>query len=489
VPSVQFVKFVSLSRSIASNTFISAIARIISIIFSLSVVGIVTRSLGQEGFGEYSTILAYLALFVIAADLGLQSLMTRELSQTNEGFSRIASNYFTLRCTASLIILGVGFVISFAFPYPTHVQIGIGIGAFGFLFLSFTQVLQGIFQKHLAMHLSAIGEVVGRAVQLAMVYVIFQNQVSLWMLLGIMSFASFLIFVLHYYFAQKYIKIRLRFEFRYWLEILKITWPIALSIVLTLVYFKIDTIFLSLMKDQRDVGIYNVAYRALESLLFFPAMFSGIMMPILSREAIMDKEQFRQTLNKSLRVISIFTFPIVCGGIILSYSITTLIGGADFWVSGKPMQILFIACGIIFYGNLLGRAIIALDLQKKAVLVYLIGMLLNVVLNLIYIPQYSYIGAAWTTVGTEALIGIFLFWILWKKTRVEIDFYNLSKIILATGIMGLFLFVLSSPLTQPLSLIKLGIYTLFGAITYFISLYIIKGISSQEMLSFLPRRK
>ena len=71
----------SLSQKIASNTLISYAGRIVSTVFALVAIGFITRSLGTDGFGEYTTVFAILSLFVILADLGLHSLMTREISR------------------------------------------------------------------------------------------------------------------------------------------------------------------------------------------------------------------------------------------------------------------------------------------------------------------------------------------------------------------------------------------------------------------------
>lgn len=419
----------SLSNKIAINTSVSAGARVVSTILGLLSVAIITRTLGQEGFGEYSTILAYLALFVILADLGLHSLMSREISKTDEGVKELSSSFFSLRIAASFLFLSMGFAVSFLFPYSIEIKIGIGLGAIGFFFLSVSHLLLAVFQRYLAMDKAAIAEIFGRGIQLLFVYFIYilrnnylpldgapeHSNLVLYMFILVMSVSSFVIFIIQLLYVRKYVKIAFSLEVSKWIEILKATWPIALSIALTLIYFKIDTIFLSLMKPQEHVGIYGVAYRVLESLIFFPAMFAGIMMPILSREALNGLNSFNIVLQKSIKAISVFAFPVVAGGIVFSYSVVNLIGGRDFLIAGSTMQILFLGVGLIFFGNILGRAIIALDLQKKAISVYLFGMALNVVLNLIFIPKYTYIGAAWTTVFTEFTVVCSLFYLIFKK--------------------------------------------------------------------------
>jgi len=478
------MRTVSLSNKIASNVLISYAGRIVGSALALVVVGIITRSLGQEGFGQYTTVFAFISLFVILADLGLQSLLTREISKAKAGFEKIASNFFSLRLLGSLFFLLTGVIVSFFFPYSMEVKIGIGIGAVGFFFLSINQLLLSVFQKHLAMHVLAIAEVVGRVAQLFFVYLIYkQTHNQFFWFLAAMSASALIIFCVSFVFAQKYIKIRLSFDFKYWLEIIKDTWPIALSIVLTLVYFKIDTIFLSLMKPQADVGIYGIAYRVLESLIFFPAMFAGIMMPFFSRDAVFDPKRFKEIFAKSLRIIAIFAYPVIAGGIILSYSITNFIGGEEFLVAGGAMQVLFIATGLIFFGNILGRAIIALDLQKKAVFAYLSGVVLNVVLNLIFIPKYTYMGAAWTTVVTEFLIVVFLFWIVWRKTKARLDIKNIIKTAFAAAVMSGALLIFVSPITVPLSFLGLAAYIAVGAGIYFGTLYLTGGINKEEIES------
>ena len=232
------------------------------------------------------------------------------------------------------------------------------------------------------------------------------------------------------------------------------------------------------MKPQADVGVYGVAYRVLESLLFFPAIFAGIMMPILSQDAVSNMAHFREVFKKSFRVIAMFAFPVVGGGVVLSYSIANIIAGVEFQVAGAPMQALFFAVGIIFFGNLLGRAIIALDLQKKAVFVYLFGVILNVVLNLIFIPKYTYMGAAWTTVATEFLIVVFLFWLIHKKARVSFDIKNTIKAAFAAAFMTIVLFFLVLPITSSLSFLKLIVATLGGGIIYFGALYLLGGVDT-----------
>src|SRR4030042_6501356 len=136
-------------RKIAYNTIFAAGARIIAVALSLLNVGLIIRYLGKEGFGNYSLILAFLYVFNILADLGLYSLMTREISRPEADEKKIISNIFTLRIVALLVFLGIAAAIIWFFPYSHQVKIGTIIASVSFFFLSAGQVLMGIFQKYL----------------------------------------------------------------------------------------------------------------------------------------------------------------------------------------------------------------------------------------------------------------------------------------------------------------------------------------------------
>jgi len=475
----------TLVRKIAYNIMISAGARLVGIALSLVNIGFIARYLGQEGFGSYSLILVFLSLFNILADLGLYSLMTREISRPGANEKEITSNIFTLRVVILLILLVLAIIAIWFFPYPVQVKIGVVIVTLAILFLSASQVLMGIFQKYLKTDRAALAEVIGRAFQLGLSILFIYLDLGFFAILLALVVGAGAIFVLNFFFARKYVPVTLAFDFSYWKEVLKMATPIAISLVFTLIYFKIDSIFLSLGFINRssgnpisDVGIYNIAYKVLEGVIFFPAMFVGLIMPLLSKFAFWDRDQFKKIFQKTLDVLIIIMVPLVIGLLLLSLPIVNLIGGKEFSVSAPVLQILSFAIGLIFLGNLFGVSIIALNKQKIGAWIYLSGMIFNIVTNLIFIPKYSYIGAASTTVATEFLVTVLMI-ILICRTIHYFPRFNVIKPFIAGLAMGLFIYYFHNS----------NIFLLVGAgaIIYFAVLYLIKGIKKDEILSLIEK--
>ncbi|HEB01441.1 MAG TPA: hypothetical protein ENI16_00395, partial [Candidatus Portnoybacteria bacterium] len=283
-----------LARKIALNAIISAGARIIGIALALIILSLIARHLGQSGFGAYATVLAFLYIFNVLADLGLYSITIREISKEGAEEEKIVSNAFTLRLVAGLLMFGLASLIALFLPYPAQVKWGIVLAALGFWALSNGQVLIGVFQKYLRMERVAIAELAGRIVHLALVFFFIKQGAGFLSILAAFVGGGIINFGFIFFLSQRYIPIKLQFDFSFWKKLLKESYPLAIAAVLVMIYFKLDTIMLSLMKESAAVGIYGLAYKILESLIFFPAMFVGLVMPFLSKYAFLDQKKFRQ---------------------------------------------------------------------------------------------------------------------------------------------------------------------------------------------------
>lgn len=429
-------------HKISSNIFIALISRTATSIIGLGIVGIMSRSLGTEGYGEYATILAYLLIFAILADFGLYTLMVREISRPDADESFIASNIFTLRLIIVLLTLGSALLIAYLFlPYPPTVKIGILLGSVFTVSSSLSQIVGGIYQKYLSFYVVSISDALTRLIQLLLVVLAWWQNAGLLAYVAAMASASALHFLFVFVYAQRTLTVNLRINWAYWKKILKNAFPIAVSLVFTAIYFRIDTLMLSLLKPQSDVGIYGLAAKFLEVTVFLPALYMGLIMPLLSKEAVADLKKFRELFQRSMELLiltAIFAFLFIA---LFAQQIISVLGGKEFSLSAQPLSILAMAIALIFLGNLGGQSAVALNLQRRAMWIYLGGAVLNTMLNLLFIPRFSYNGAAFTTVITEIFVTMLLFNLISHKLSTSIDWTKIKKALLAgiltSGIIGL----------------------------------------------------
>lgn len=471
----------SLVRKVAHNTIIQIGGKAIGAILALITVSLMLRYLGKEGFGQYTTVIAFLSMFSILADLGLYLVVTREISKPNAPEEKIVSNAFTLKLFAAIIILTLASFIGLFFPYDPIVKIGIIIGAFSFLFILLNQVLIGIFQKYLHMEKVAIGEITGRMVWLLGVIAVIKFNLGLWSFLAAIAFSNFLNFLIVFLFARKYVKISLQFDFEIWKRIMKIAAPLAISVVFNLIYFKVDTVLLSVMKPAQDVGIYGAPYKVLESLITFAAIFAGLLLPILAKYAFHQPDKFAKIYKKGFDVLAIFIIPLIVGTLFYARPIMILFGGGEFKESAQVLRILIFACGAIFFAHLFGNSIVACNQQKKMMWIYFVTAMLSVVLNLILIPPFSYFGAATSTLASELLVVFLTAFVVYKSTGARPEFKVFGKSLLAAAVMAGVIYLLP----KWYFLINVAL----AGITYFVILYLIKGFSKKMVLEIISFRR
>ncbi|KKQ43095.1 MAG: Heteropolysaccharide repeat unit export protein, partial [Parcubacteria group bacterium GW2011_GWE2_37_8] len=196
----------SLGQKIASNTLISVVGRIASGALGLIAVALISRYLGREGFGEYSIILIFLYIVLAVSDLGLYSILSREISKIENNENKIISSIFGLRILSALLFFVVSFVVLYFLPYSKDIKIGILVASPGFLFLSANQLLMGVFQKHFKTIWPMIGDIIMRGAQLVFVFLFINFKMSLLFFALAISFGALFGFFANMIFARKLVK-------------------------------------------------------------------------------------------------------------------------------------------------------------------------------------------------------------------------------------------------------------------------------------------
>ncbi len=397
----------SLTRAIAGNTVTQVAGRFIGTILGLLTVGIMTRSLGRAGYGEFTTVTTFLQFFGILVDFGLSITLVRMIAAPNEDEGRIISNVLTLRLVSAAVFFGLAPLVALLFPYAPDIKTGVAIAALSFLAISLTQVLVGVFQKHLAVHRAAIAEVAGRAVLLA------GAAASSMLAIGVLPFIIALVaanvvqFSVCFAFARRLAPIRLAFDFPLWKRIVRESWPIGVSIAFNLIYLKGDVVILSLTRPQAEVGLYGAAYKVLDVITVVPMIFMGLMLPVLAASwAAANRDDFNRKLGRAFDFLSMLAFPLALGTPLVGRDLMRLVAGNDFAASGDLLAILMIAGAAVCWSAAFGHAIVAQGLQKKMIAAYAADAALSLVLYLIFIPRYGAVGAAWVTVFSELFIVI-----------------------------------------------------------------------------------
>lgn len=398
-------------------------------VFRLSVsffVGIyIARYLGPEKFGMLNYAISFVYLFGAIAGLGLRSILVRELVKGNrERVNQLLGTGFVLQTLGAIVlVLTVNASGALVNTEDIYFYLILFI-SLGMLFQSF-QVIDFYFQsKVLSKHTVKVHIAVVAIVNLFKLYLVFVNADLLYFAMAyfIESFILAIGFVLVYK-KQKLNIFDWRFDKSVALSLLKDSWPLMLSGIVVNIYMKIDQVMIKHFLGATEVGLYAVAARLVEAWYFIPTILSASLSPAVINAHKKSLKLFNQRL---VRLYSFYTWLSIIITLFMvtsaSFLITLLFGEA---YSGgvATLQIYALSTIATFVGMSTSQYLIAKNLTKISFYRTLIGMIVNVLLNIILIPRYGIEGAAVATVLSYGIATATIF--LFKDARNQ--YRNLLK--------------------------------------------------------------
>lgn len=399
----------SVARALALNTVIQIAGKVVSTVTGILIISLMTRRLGAAGFGDYSTANAFLQIFALVMDLGINvtfPAMLGERANDDTFQQRAFAAIFTLRVLMSVAVLMViAPVVGFLWPFPWQVKLAIVGLSLSYVFPGIQQILIGVQQQRLRMTVSTIAENVGRLTTIAGLLI---SPYFGWGVVAqcwIISLSSSIVFAMNVWSTRRFLAIRWRWDPTFWRMVLSRSWPVGLSIALNLIYYKADALILQYFRPAAEVGVYGAAYRILEVLITIPFLYAGVLLPVLSRTWEERRTSEMSTLiSRSLDVMLLLIVPLIVGVRWFGVPLMTFISGPEFALSGVLARILMLGVAAIYLNTILSHAIVAFQAQRKMLPAYIIVALLTLAGYLFYIPRAGATAAAWLTVFSEVSI-------------------------------------------------------------------------------------
>lgn len=408
-------------NKIFSQTFWQLIGKAVTSFSTILILGIISRSYGESGTGVLTLALTYLAFFSIAVDFGINAHLLERFLGKDITFEW--RKLLGLRILLALLFIVVCLFGILLWPGDDLFKQLVFIGAIPAI-LEPAIFVSGniIFQAKFKYNLSVLASSVGSLTTLFTIYLISLIQSPVTYVMGgyvagwiLLSFITLLL-------VSKFIKnISPIFDGSYALGVLKSSWPISLTLLLNVVYFRVDTFILSLNKGFVDVGIYNMAYQIFQASLVLPTFIMNGFYPILLKEFSDNKKRFLSLFKKAVIYMGgLSVLGLIIAWLSSSFIIGLITGGKGFLGSADSLKILSLGYPAYFLSSLLIWVLVVLKRYKEMGIIYLIGLLVNILLNYIYIPRYSYIASSYITGISEYLILVLQIIILWRVLKVKI---------------------------------------------------------------------
>lgn len=492
----------STARKILSNTIAQLVGKFVVAILGLVVVKIGTSYLSVEGYGEYVLIYEFLAFFGIAADLGLFTIAVREMSQDESKIEKIIGNVLSLRTILVFVTMAVAIASIFLIPKyaGSRIPIGVAIASITVFLTILNGTITSVLQAKLKMQQASLTTVLGKIISVAfMVYVVFygfkdDTENGFYMLIFAGNLGNFVMLWATHHYVRKITPLVYRFDLDIWKEVLIKSLPYGIALILNTVYFRIDSILISYIRGQEEVGIYGVAMKMLENFAIIPLYFMNSVLPVLTKSLKEKSDRYKEIISYSFDFLASLSIPMVVGGVVLAYPIIFVVSTPaflsrlpeGFFGSDVAFQILIFALLFQFINVLFAFILIAINKQSK--LLYINGacVMFNLITNFIFIPEYGFRGAAVTSVLSELFILIITYSVARKYLKFTINLKNLFKIISSALIMGISIYLLQDYTYTYVQNWNIIFLIPFGMLIY-AGLLLKTGVIDKKMISLIRK--
>jgi len=429
------------SGKITRNTFYLTASYVVQKVLALVYFTFLARHFGTDGLGQYVFALSFATMFSVVTDLGINAVITKETAKNQRWGAANLGYGLALKLMLAVLAYGGLFLAINLLGYPAAARNMVYLAGVFMLMDSFTTSFYAVFRGWQQIKYEGLGTILYQSIVLIIGGTFLIMDLPLIYFIGVFLFASFANFSLAsiLLYRRGHFKFWPRFDREIIKKLLVLAAPFALAGIFTKIYSSADAVLLSKMAGNSAVGIYGSASKLTLALQFIPAAFGASIFPAFSNYYQNSRDQLAKTFEKSWRYLLALALPISAGCIALAPEIIQLIYGAKFSASAAPLQILMGSLGLIFLFYPLGALLNGCDRQNLNTVNLGLAMLVNILLNLLLIPVYSYLGASWAVLGSYlVLIGgglIFASQIIdFRRLRL---WRTLFKIAAAAILMGL----------------------------------------------------
>jgi len=401
-------------KKIVYNSGVQTISKAISLLISLAATAVLTRQLGASGYGHYALIIALINSLVALANWGTQIIGVRELAKAkNKGV--IFGSLVWLRLGLGIGATAIGFILVFLLPIFGDVRILALISLPLVLGIITEASFEIVFQAFIRMEIKGGINIISTIVFLISTLIFLRSGLGVLAPILAWFIAKMVAISLSDLLSKRLIKEKISVRGSIIKNLLKESLPMGAFLIMFTSYDQaVDSMMIKNFLGSAPVGIYGFAYKIYSNLIMPAYFLSNTIFPILSKS---KKAKFQQVLKLSIKLTIFGLLILVPSAILLSRPIALLVAGQDFLGAAPVLRVLSLGLIFAYFNHLTGFSLIALRRQADSLKFGLIALIWNITLNLIFIPQYGIIAAAWVTVSTEAIVSFLSLFYLLKRFK------------------------------------------------------------------------
>nr|WP_292893704.1 flippase [Methanobrevibacter sp.] len=435
---------------------------------------LMARYLGVERYGIFGFATSFTAILVIIVDLGISTHIVRHIATDYDSAPKYLGNaiplkvLFSIACTIitliALIIMNVNeLVIKVTLLFTLEMIIK-----------SYVNLFNGSFQAFEEGKYQGIGNTILHLILLVFILIAIFTDLGLYGIAVSYILANAITFIYEYYMLTKHVtKPKYELDKEFCKKITLLSVPFAVTGLLYTIYYSIDIVMLTNMVGSYATGIYNATYKLISVLTLFYSVYTAVIFPVMSRYYKNDESLLLISFEKSIKYLMLVIIPLAVATAFYSAEVMHLIYGQSYKGGASVLSILIWTVCLLFISGACNSLLNASHKEVSVTKIYAIAAVFNVILNFFMIPNFSYDGAAITTVLSDILIVIIQAYVIYKLGhRPNKRLYqDVGRIIIASGVLGIALYLLN---------MNIWVAIPVGIIIYLVAIYLLRFFDNDD---------
>lgn len=406
---------------------------------------LIARTFGVEDFGKIALAITITGVLFFVADFGLTIYSTREVARDNSIIGALVATSIRIKLVSSVLTLSIAWLVTTILDYPSDTTLLIYIFSGSAIIFSFSSFFIGILRGSDRFDHEAIIYIVQSGILLLLVLLVLEMDRTL-VNIAIAFIASRIAGLLTSvcFLNRLRGKHSLSTSFLSVKNISQKSFPFAAHALFGIIYLQADTIFLSKISGDVEVGLYQAAMRIIIVLLYLQEIMVTAFFPSLSK---LYKYSIEELLKKGKRLnfyLFILALPLSLSITLIGPMIMDLVYTPEYSDAALYLQILASLLLFRFLGATYGILLSASDNQNLRMFSAIMAFLLNIGINSVLIPKYGAMGAATTALITNFFVlAVYVYFIKIKLNSFLIH-SSFIKVIALNLLLGLFIYSLKS---------------------------------------------
>jgi len=467
------------ARNILKNIFSLSIAEMASKGLAFAYTIYLIRTIGPESNGVLNFAKSLVQYFLVAVALGFDQIGIRETAKDKSLIKKYVDLITSIRITIAFLSFFLLFIIVqiLILSKPSLANSQHIVYIYGITIFSNAIMLNWVFQAVEKMEVIAFRTIGIYLLNFVGIFILVKSSDDRTLAVIIIS-ASMLInsFIMFAYYQKKYNKFQFNFDLKEWFKVIKDSLSIGLIFLISTLYNNIDITLLGLIKGDFETGVYGAAHQVIVFAILPSIILQGAFFPQITQRVTFEE---RDRIISKFAKLQSFAGYLIFGYLFFLADYAVVLLGDKYTNSNLILQFLAFTVLIQFLISIYFAPLISWKAENKVIKANLIGLTINIILNLVLIPKYGMYGSALATILCELGVLITMI-VIFKQIHSKIYLRELLEFIPVL----IFSFV-------PIYFFKENLHPLFGivisSILFFGISLAFKIIDIKEIKSLLKR--